>query len=105
VIGFEAAKKKNPAWRKSPKKKTGFLSREIKRLRWRKGTRTEIMLSSVRVLRMTCIRSNLFYLPSTTSVRITIVVKVQEGGTTATAHVGVGVSAEELGNLSVLLPC
>ncbi|KAH9961156.1 hypothetical protein BGW80DRAFT_1255960 [Lactifluus volemus] len=30
---------------------------------------------------------------------------VQEGGTAATAHVGVGVSAEELGNLSVLLPC
>ncbi|KAH9961163.1 hypothetical protein BGW80DRAFT_1360319 [Lactifluus volemus] len=29
----------------------------------------------------------------------------QEGGTAATAHVGVGVSAEELGNLSVLLPC
>jgi hypothetical protein len=30
---------------------------------------------------------------------------VQEGGTAATAHVGVGVNAEELGNLSVLLPC
>ncbi|KAH9961683.1 hypothetical protein BGW80DRAFT_1357855, partial [Lactifluus volemus] len=30
---------------------------------------------------------------------------VQEGGTAATAHVGAGVSAEELGSLSVLLPC
>ncbi|KAH9961674.1 hypothetical protein BGW80DRAFT_1255783 [Lactifluus volemus] len=30
---------------------------------------------------------------------------VQEGSTAATAHVGVGVSAEELGSLSVLLPC
>ncbi|KAH9961172.1 hypothetical protein BGW80DRAFT_1360495, partial [Lactifluus volemus] len=30
---------------------------------------------------------------------------VQDGGTAATAHAGVGVSAEELGNLSVLLPC
>ncbi|KAH9961661.1 hypothetical protein BGW80DRAFT_1357404, partial [Lactifluus volemus] len=30
---------------------------------------------------------------------------VQEGGTAATTHVGVGVGAEELGNLSVLLPC
>ncbi|KAH9961159.1 hypothetical protein BGW80DRAFT_899607 [Lactifluus volemus] len=30
---------------------------------------------------------------------------VQEGGTAAMAHVGAGVSAEELGSLSVLLPC
>jgi hypothetical protein len=48
VIGFEAAKKKVSNVEEITKKKmVFFLSREIKRLRWRMGTRTEIMLSAL----------------------------------------------------------